>query len=83
MSARVRVLIADDVDYDELIAEVQVDGDCVLVLSQEGGELMAQFDHSWVWSKSRKEIRLSEIKLALEEAEACLRKMRPYVDDDR
>jgi hypothetical protein len=77
MSDRVRVLIADDVDYEDLIAEIQVDGDCVAILSQEEGELMLEIDHSWVWSKGRrKEFALSEFKRALEQAETSLRKMK-------
>jgi hypothetical protein len=31
MSGRVKVLIADDVDREDLIAEIQIDGDCVAV----------------------------------------------------
>jgi len=76
MTERVKVLIADDVDYEELIAEIQVDGDCVAVLSQEEGELKIEFDHSWVWSKGRKDLPLSEFRRALEQAEASLLKMR-------
>ena len=76
MTERVKVLIADDVDYEDLIAEIQVDGDCVAVLSQEEGELKIELDHSWVWSKGRKELPLSEFRRALEQAEASLLKMR-------
>jgi hypothetical protein len=76
MTERVKVLIADDVDYEDLIAEIQVDGDCVAVLSQEEGELKIELDHAWLWSKGRKELPLSEFKRALEQAEASLLKMR-------
>ena len=76
MSDRVRVLIADDIEYENLIAEIQIDGDCVAILTQEQGELKIEVDHSWVWSQGRKEIALSEFKRALEQAEASLRQMK-------
>jgi hypothetical protein len=77
MNDRVRVIISDDVDYEDLIAEIQVDGDCVAILSQEKGDLQLEIDHSWVWSKGRrKELALSEFKRALEQAETSLRKMK-------
>lgn len=76
MSERARVLIADDVEHEDLIAEIQVDGDCVATISQEDAELRIEFDHSWVWSKGRKELSLAEFKEALEQAEAGLRRMK-------
>jgi hypothetical protein len=58
MNDRVRVLIVDDIEYEDLIAEIQIDGDCVAILTQEQGELKIEFDHSSVWSEGRKEIPL-------------------------
>jgi hypothetical protein len=48
----------------------------VAVLSQEEGELRIEVDHSWIWSKGRKVIPLSEFKHALKQAEASLLKMK-------
>lgn len=76
MTERVKVLIADDVDYEDLIAEIQVDGDCVAVISKEGDEPKLELDQSWIWSKGRKVLPVSEFKRALDQAEASLLKMK-------
>jgi len=76
MSDRIKVLVADDVDHEDLIAEVQVDGDCVAVISQEEGELRIELDQSWVWSRGKKTIGLKEFQEAIEKAKASLLKMK-------
>lgn len=76
MNDRVRVLIADDVDHEDLLAEIQIDGDCVATILQKGAELRIEFDHAWVWTRGRKELSLTEFKEALDQAEAGLRRMR-------
>ena len=58
------------------MAEIQADGDCVAVLSQEAGEITIEFDNTWVWAKGRKIIPLSDIKIAIERAERSLLRMR-------
>jgi hypothetical protein len=73
MSENFEITVCSDIDYEDLIAEVSVDGGVIAVISQERGA--GDFDIELIATPARR-LRLAMVEEAIERAKERLTTMR-------
>ena len=78
MDDQFKIIVASDVDYEDLIAEISFDNQIVAVLSQEQGPdaMKIEFNREWIRTSAKQELLLVDFKRAIERAERRLREMK-------